>query len=101
MLVRAQAARFRAKLEPDVSLAEAGFRRAEEIFREHSLVFSLAVTQLEHAERLAAVGRSLDARSLLEEARATFTRLQALPWVARTLEVGSEDYFQTTGSAVT
>jgi class 3 adenylate cyclase/tetratricopeptide (TPR) repeat protein len=100
-LVRAHAARFRAKLEPDVSRAEAGFCRGEEIFREHNLVFPLAVTQLEHAERLAAVDRSVDARPLLEEARKTFERLEALPWVARTLEVGSEDYFQTTGSAAT
>jgi len=30
-----------------------------------------------------------------------FERLEALPWVARALEVGSEDYFQATGSAAT
>jgi len=86
----AQAARFRAKLEPDDSRAEAGFRRAEAIFRELGLVFPLAVAQLEHAERLAAVGRSADARPLLEEARETFERLEALPWAERTLEVPSE-----------
>ena len=100
-LVAAHAARFRAKLEADASSAEALFRQAEEIFREHGLVFLLAVTQLEHAEQLAAMGRSSDTRPLLEEARETFERLEALPWVERTLGAGSEDYFQTTGSATT
>jgi hypothetical protein len=39
------------------------------------------MTQLEHAERLAAGGRLAEARPLLEEARETFQRLEALPWV--------------------
>ncbi len=89
-MIMAHAARFRAKLESDASRAEAGFRRAEALFRECGLVFPLAITQLEHAERLAAVGRSVDARPLLDEARETFERLGALPWVERTLELPSE-----------
>jgi tetratricopeptide (TPR) repeat protein len=100
-LLAAHAARFRAKLETDASRAEAGFRRAETTFREIGLVFPLAVTQLEHAERLAAVGRSTDAQPLLEGARETFERLEALPWLERALEIGSEGYLQTTGSAAT
>ena len=89
-MLAAHAARFRAKLEPDLARTEAGFRRAEEEFRGCGLVFPLAVTQLEHAERLAAEGRSADAAALLEEAREAFDRLEALPWVERTLEVSSE-----------
>jgi class 3 adenylate cyclase/tetratricopeptide (TPR) repeat protein len=90
-LLAAHAARFRAKLEPDASRAEASFRRAEAIFGELGLVFPLAVTQLEHAERLAAAGRSADARPLLEEARETFERLEASPWVERTLTAQPEE----------
>jgi len=89
-LLAAHAARFRAKLEPDTSRAEAGFRRAQAAFRELGLVFPLAVTQLEHAERLTAAGRSADAGPLLESARETFESLGALPWMERTLEVPSE-----------
>jgi class 3 adenylate cyclase/tetratricopeptide (TPR) repeat protein len=89
-LLAAHAARFRAQLEQDPVRAEAGFRRAEAIFRELGLVFALAVTKLEHAERLADEGRSADARPLLEEARETFERLKALPWVERTLEARPE-----------
>jgi formylglycine-generating enzyme required for sulfatase activity len=48
-------ARFRAKLEPELSQAEVGFRRVDALFRERGVVFALS--QLEHAERLAAAGR--------------------------------------------
>jgi class 3 adenylate cyclase/tetratricopeptide (TPR) repeat protein len=89
-MLLAHAARFRAKLEPDVSRADAGFRRAEAAFRDLGLVFLLAVTQVEHAERLVSVGRSAEARPLLEQARETFESLGALPWVERTLEARSE-----------
>jgi hypothetical protein len=78
------------RAEPDASRAEAGFRGAEATFREVGLVFPLAVTRLEHAERLAAVGQSADARPLLDEARETFERLGALPWLERTMELPSE-----------
>jgi class 3 adenylate cyclase/tetratricopeptide (TPR) repeat protein len=87
----AHAARFRAKLAPDASAAEAGFQRAEAAFRELGLVFALAVTQLEHAERLAAADRSAEAQPLLEETRETFERLEALPWVKRTLRAQPEE----------
>jgi class 3 adenylate cyclase/tetratricopeptide (TPR) repeat protein len=88
-LLAAHATRFRAKLEPDASRADAGFRRAETTFRELGLVFPLAVTQLEHAERLVAEGRAASAGPLLEEARETFERLGALPWVERTIEASA------------
>jgi len=89
-LLAAHAARFRAKLEPDFSRAETGFRRAETKFHDLGLVFRLAVTQLEHAERLDAAGRSAEAQPLFEQARETFERLEALPWVERTFEARSE-----------
>ena len=84
-LLEAHASRFRAKLAADPGDAERGFRRAEEIFREHDLVFWLAVTQLEHAELLVENGRSADAEPLLAEARETFERLEAHPWLERAL----------------
>jgi tetratricopeptide (TPR) repeat protein len=90
-MLAAYAARFRAKLERDLAPAEAGFRRAAEGFRECGLVFPLAVAQLEHAERLAAEGRSADAQALLEEARETFERLEASPWVERTRTAQREE----------
>jgi class 3 adenylate cyclase/tetratricopeptide (TPR) repeat protein len=90
-LLAAHATRFRAKLEPDTSLANAAFRRAETDFRELGLVFPLAVTQLEHAERLAGAGQFGDAAPLLDEAREAFRRLEALPWVERTHEARAED----------
>jgi hypothetical protein len=46
-------------------------------------VFNLAVTRLEHAERLLAEGRALDAEPLLREAREGFEQLQAAPWIER------------------
>jgi class 3 adenylate cyclase/tetratricopeptide (TPR) repeat protein len=87
----AHAARFRAKLVPDGSAAEAGFRRAEAAFRDLGLVFMVAVTQVEHAERLAAAGRSTEAQPLLEEALETFKRLEAFPWMERTLRAQPEE----------
>ena len=42
--------------------------------------FWLAVTQLEHAELL---GGGEDAGRLLAEARETFERLEAVPWLER------------------
>ena len=83
--VRAHGHRFRARLDArrDGEQVDDDFRTAETIFREHDLVFHRAVTQLEHAEWLAAKGRSEDARPLLAEARDTFQQLQALPWLDR------------------
>ncbi|HZQ64781.1 MAG TPA: adenylate/guanylate cyclase domain-containing protein [Gaiellaceae bacterium] len=78
--------RFRARLDAWVKRpehVEASFRTAIATFREFSLVFYLAVTQLELAEWLAAQGRPEDAQPLLEEAGETFERLEAKPWLER------------------
>ncbi|TMB92670.1 MAG: hypothetical protein E6J45_01880 [Chloroflexi bacterium] len=53
------------------------------MFREHGFTFYLAVTQLEHAEWLAEQGRGDDAQPLLVNARETFERLRADPWLER------------------
>jgi hypothetical protein len=82
-LLEAHAARFRAKLADDLALAELGFRRAADLFREHELVFWLAVAQLEQAERLTGEGRHDDAQQFVLPARETFQRLQAKPWLER------------------
>jgi tetratricopeptide (TPR) repeat protein len=90
--LRAQAARFQARLRAargEHATAEQGFKTAEAIFREHGFVFPLAVTQLEHGEWLVAQGRPEDAEALLREARETFERLQAAPYVARVDALGT------------
>jgi len=75
----AQARRFRARLDGDPS----GYAAAEVAFRNLSLPFWLAVTQLEHGEWLAAQGRADEAEPLLTEAREIFERLGAAPWLER------------------
>ena len=90
--LRAQAARFQALLRAargEHATAEQGFKTAEAIFREHGLVFPLAVTQLEHGEWLVAQSRPEDAEALLREARETFERLEAAPYLARADAVGT------------
>jgi hypothetical protein len=62
---------------------EEGFKAAAGGFREYNFPFWLAVTQLEHAESLAGLGRTDEAEPLLVEAREIFERLGATPWVAR------------------
>jgi class 3 adenylate cyclase/tetratricopeptide (TPR) repeat protein len=74
-----QAHRFRARLEGD----EAGYAMAESIFREHELPFWLGVVQLEHGESLLRKELADDAAPLLAEARETFDRLGATPWLER------------------
>jgi tetratricopeptide (TPR) repeat protein len=84
-----QAHRFRARLGGD----EAGYTMAESIFREHELPFWLAVVQLEHGESLVQGDRPDEAEPVLAEARETFDRLGATPWlerVARTASSGRE-----------
>jgi predicted ATPase/class 3 adenylate cyclase len=84
--LRAQAARFRARLaqaKGDDAKAESAFAEAEGIFTEISTPFRLAVTQLEHAEWLASAGRNVEAAPLLDEAIEMFVRLRAEPWIAR------------------
>ncbi len=51
--------------------------------REYGLTFHLAATQLEHAEWLAARTRREEAMPLVDEARRTFERLRAAPWLER------------------
>lgn len=55
--------------------------------REHSLIFDLAVTELEHGEWLVRQGRSDETEPLLAEAQETFERLEATPWLERALAV--------------
>jgi class 3 adenylate cyclase/tetratricopeptide (TPR) repeat protein len=85
-IVRAQAARFRADVEArrgDTERTEDDFKLAAAAFAEYGLVFLLACTQLEHAEWLVTVARDEEAQPLIDEARETFERLQATPWLER------------------
>ena len=79
--LRALQARFRARL-PEYD-AESELATAERLFTELGAPFHLAVVQLEHAEWLAEHGQAAEAEPLLDEARATFERLQATPWLER------------------
>ena len=83
--LEAHANRIRARLDDD----EPRFDAAEQIFREHDIPFWLAVTQLEHAE-LAGRSGAEGADGLLAEARTTFVRLEAQPWLERAERVGAE-----------
>jgi class 3 adenylate cyclase/tetratricopeptide (TPR) repeat protein len=90
--LRAQAARFRAKLAAargDVTSVEPGFKTATSIFREFGLVFWLGVSLLEHGEWLVEQGATADAEPLLAEAREIFEGLEATPWLERADTVGS------------
>jgi class 3 adenylate cyclase/tetratricopeptide (TPR) repeat protein len=77
--LEAQGLRFRARLESD----ETAFAVAASIFREHELPFWLAIVQLEHGELLQQQERTDEAAPLLSEARDTFERLAAAPWLER------------------
>jgi ATP/maltotriose-dependent transcriptional regulator MalT len=84
--LRAQAARFRARLselEGKSDGVEQQFETAEQIFREYGIPFWLALTQLEHAEWLSEQGATAEGERLAEEARAAFERLEAAPWIER------------------
>jgi class 3 adenylate cyclase/tetratricopeptide (TPR) repeat protein len=84
--LEAQRARFHARVDARRASHEhvdSGYRTAEALFRDHELVFHLAVTQLEHAEWLTGQGLSDDAQPLLAQARETFERLEARPWLER------------------
>ncbi len=80
-LLRAQRARFRARTDGADAPGELGL--AERLFEEIGLSFYLAVTQLEHAERLEALGRTGEGEALLAAAREAFERLGAQPWLER------------------
>jgi hypothetical protein len=82
----AQAQRFRARMDGD----EARFRMAENILREHELPFWVAVVHLEHAELLVGSARAEEAAPLVAEARETFERLGATPWLERLAAISGE-----------
>ena len=82
-LVDAFAQRFRAALAGDDPGADRLFTSAAAKLRQLELPFHLAVVQLEHGEWLIARGRPDDGQPLLAEARETFERLQAKPWLER------------------
>jgi tetratricopeptide (TPR) repeat protein len=82
----ALSSRFAARLavaRDDAESAERAFRAAAALTREIELPFWLAVTELEHAEWLVEQGRPQEAKPLLVEARETFGRLGATPWIDR------------------
>ena len=82
-LLDAAAHRFRARLAGDDPSADALFTRAAAQLRALELPFHLAVVLLEHGEWLAAQGRPDDAEPFVAEARETFERLEATPWLER------------------
>jgi len=84
--VRAQITRFGAHAAArrgEPAAAENGFKQAAARFRELRLPFWTAVAELEYGEWLAAQGRAAEATPLFDEARATFERLRARPWLER------------------
>jgi class 3 adenylate cyclase/tetratricopeptide (TPR) repeat protein len=81
--LNATAQRFRARLAGDDPGADRYFTAAASQLRALELPFYLAVVQLEHGEWLTARGRPDDAQPLLAEARDTFERLRAQPWLDR------------------
>jgi len=90
-LLRAEQARFKARLaahDGDPAVIAADFEVAESIFRTLNMPFRLAVTRLEHADWLAGRQESAEAAPLLADARDTFQRLQALPWLERLDRLG-------------
>jgi class 3 adenylate cyclase/tetratricopeptide (TPR) repeat protein len=85
-LLRAGAARFAGLLawrhgEPEIAVER--FAAGTRELREVGAQFNLAQLLLEHAEVLIGVGRENEAEPLLGEARATFERLAAAPWLER------------------
>jgi class 3 adenylate cyclase/tetratricopeptide (TPR) repeat protein len=84
--LRAHADRFLARVaayDGETRKAERGFGSAAATFREYGMPFWLAVTITEHGEWLIAEDRGTEAEPLLAEARETFERLGAKPWLAR------------------
>ncbi|HEY0416342.1 MAG TPA: adenylate/guanylate cyclase domain-containing protein [Gaiellaceae bacterium] len=81
--LRALLHRFDARLAGDDSAAERELEAAEAVLAASGIVFHLAVVRLEHAEWLEARGREGEAEPLLVEARLTFERLDAVPWLER------------------
>jgi tetratricopeptide (TPR) repeat protein len=82
----AHATRFRARLAAargETDGVDSRFTAACALFRELGTPVWLAVTQLEHAEALAARGALDEVTPLLEEAREAFQRLGARPYLDR------------------
>jgi class 3 adenylate cyclase/tetratricopeptide (TPR) repeat protein len=77
----AQRERFRGHLYETGN--DAHFELAAELLARVGLAFRLAGVQLEHAEWLVGRDRADEAQPLLAEARATFERLRATPWLER------------------
>jgi class 3 adenylate cyclase/tetratricopeptide (TPR) repeat protein len=92
--LRAYSARFEARLAAcrgEHERVEPSLEAATSAFRDLGMPFAVAVAQLEHAEWLVARGRPADAVDLLTEARATFERLKAGPWLERLARVATQD----------
>ena len=92
--LRAQVARLSARMSAaagDHEVVGAGFEAAEAGFRDLGTPFDLAVALTEHAEWLAARGRPDKAGPLISEARATFERLRARPWLERLGPLAGEE----------
>ncbi len=88
-LLEATAHRFRAHLAGEDPGADRHFSAAAAQLRSLELPFLLAVVELEHGGWLTERGRLDDAKTLLAEARETFERLQAQPWLERVDAVAS------------
>ncbi len=85
-MLSGHAALYRARLaaeDGETRKAEKGFGAAASIFREFGMPFWLAVTLVEQGEWLVSEGRGGEAQPLLAEARETFQRLEATPWLER------------------
>ena len=59
------------------------FRRAETLFEEQGVVFTLAAVRLERGEWLSSQARREEAVALLANARESFQQLEAVPWLER------------------
>jgi ATP/maltotriose-dependent transcriptional regulator MalT len=88
-LLKANTARLRARLDAargSHDEVDERFRSAAALYQEFGIVFHQAVAQVEHAEWLIGQDRGDEADMLLAEARETFERLGAKPWLDRALE---------------
>jgi predicted ATPase/class 3 adenylate cyclase len=82
-LLAATTLRFRARLAAEAPSAERDFAAAAGELRELELPFHLAIVLLEHGEWLVRQGRADQGQPLLDEARNTFERLEANPYLQR------------------
>jgi class 3 adenylate cyclase/tetratricopeptide (TPR) repeat protein len=78
----AKRARMRARIQT-LRREEPAFDSAIAMLRENGERFWLAVTLLEQAEWLAGQGRDEESHTAMDEARETFERLRAKPWLDR------------------